>query len=157
MVEGIVIRPGVPEDAQAIAGILRELGWVEHMAAETPEQSERRIAERITAYLNSDSHSLYIAATTDGAVAGYCAVHWLPYLLLAGPEGYVSELFIAASARGRGLGAYLLEQVAAEARRRGCSRLMLINNKVRESYQRSFYAKQGWRERENIANFILEL
>ena len=34
---------------------------------------------------------------------------------------------------------------------------MLINLRKRESYQRQFYAKQGWDERVDAANFILPL
>lgn len=34
---------------------------------------------------------------------------------------------------------------------------MLVNSRERESYQRQFYQKQGWIERENIANFIYKL
>jgi hypothetical protein len=34
---------------------------------------------------------------------------------------------------------------------------MLLNHKERESYQREFYRKQGWIERETVANFIYPL
>ncbi|MEH1930268.1 hypothetical protein [Nostoc sp.] len=34
---------------------------------------------------------------------------------------------------------------------------MLLNHKERESYQREFYRKQGWVERETVANFIYPL
>ena len=73
------------------------------------------------------------------------------------PEGYVSELFIKEQARGQGIGARLLEAVQAEARNRGCTRLMLLNVRKRESYQRGFYAKHGWEERPEAANFIFRL
>jgi hypothetical protein len=43
------------------------------------------------------------------------------------------------------------------AREKGCDRLMLTNAKQRQSYKRSFYHKCGWREREEIANFVLVL
>ena len=78
-------------------------------------------------------------------------------LRLKGPEGYVSELFIAGSERGKGVGSKLLEAVKEEATKRGCARLMLLNLKNRESYQRGFYKKQGWIEREEVANFVLRL
>jgi GNAT superfamily N-acetyltransferase len=84
-------------------------------------------------------------------------VHYLPYFFLPGPEGYVSELFISAEARGQGIGTALLEQVIAEARRRGCARLSLINSRTRESYQRKFYEQHGWNERIEIAVFVLPL
>ena len=90
-------------------------------------------------------------------MVGYAAVHWLPYLLLAGPEGYVSELFVRDSEQGKGVGTKLLEVVKREAEERGCSRLMLLNMRYRESYQRGFYKKLGWQEREDAANFVLQL
>nr|RNJ69245.1 MAG: N-acetyltransferase [Leptolyngbya sp. IPPAS B-1204] len=76
---------------------------------------------------------------------------------LSAPEGFVSELFVDQAHRGQGIGSLLLDTVQTEARVRGCSRLMLVNSRERESYQRQFYQKQGWIERENIANFIYKL
>ena len=93
----------------------------------------------------------------NGAVLGYVAVHWVPYLIHTGPEGYISELFIRESARGQGIGARLLETVEAEAIRRGCTRLMLLNMRQRESYQREFYSKHGWEERPQAANFMKKI
>lgn len=51
-------------------------------------------------------------------IVGYIAVHWLPYLFLPAPEGYVSELFVSESVRGQGIGTQLLETVTIEAKRR---------------------------------------
>ncbi len=104
-----------------------------------------------------DSRLILVAELPSGEVAGYCAVHWLPYLILTGPEGYVSELFIKEEFRGQGVGSQLLETIKAKARDRGCSRLMLLNMRKRESYKRQFYSKQGWEERSEAANFILPL
>jgi GNAT superfamily N-acetyltransferase len=64
---------------------------------------------------------------------------------------------VRAAHRGQGVGGRILEAIKAEAQRRGCSRLMLLNLRIRESYQRQFYAKQGWEERSEAANFILPL
>jgi GNAT superfamily N-acetyltransferase len=66
----------------------------------------------------------------------------------------VSELFIAESRRGQGIGARLLDTVAEEARSRGCARLLLLNIRKRESYERGFYRKHGWIEWEDAAVFI---
>jgi len=104
-----------------------------------------------------NSHTLYVAEDKEGSLLGYTNVHWLPYLFLAGPEGYVSELFIAQAARGQAVGSRLLQAVKEEARSRGCSRLSLLNMRDRESYQRGFYAKDGWEERPDAANFVFEL
>ncbi|NJR65920.1 MAG: GNAT family N-acetyltransferase [Leptolyngbyaceae cyanobacterium CRU_2_3] len=80
-----------------------------------------------------------------------------PLSFLLAPEGYVSELFVHESVRGQGIGTQLLEAVKAEAESRGCSRLLLVNSRSRDSYKRKFYEKQGWQEREDMANFVYRL
>ena len=69
-----------------------------------------------------------MAQNGEGEIIGYCAVHWLPYLMMPGPEGYVSELFLNQSSRGLGIGGQLLKTIKAEAEKRGCSRLMLLKS-----------------------------
>lgn len=76
---------------------------------------------------------------------------------MAGPEGYLSELFLRDDARGQGIGRQLLKIIEAEARTSGCQRLSLMNLRTRESYQRQFYLKAGWHERSEAANFVLTL
>ena len=84
-------------------------------------------------------------------------MHWLPYLFLAEPEGYISEIFVDEQFREKGIGKALLKTVETEAGTRGCSRLMLCNSRARDSYKREFYQKHGWHERDAIANLILKL
>jgi GNAT superfamily N-acetyltransferase len=141
-------------DSQALAVILRETGWFDVMASESFEESEKRVRNLLSQGLSDKSHSIYVAADQENIPAGYISAHWLPHLFLSGPEGYVSELFVSASARGGGIGAALLDAVRNEAKLRGCSRLSLLNGRQRESYHRKFYEKQGWEERPGMANFI---
>ncbi len=107
--------------------------------------------------LADECHSVFVATGPKDNIIGYASVHWLPYLFLPGPEGFVSECFVVESYRGMGVGSRLLEAVKSEARQRGCTRLELVNFKQRESYQRGFYAKQGWEERSLAANFVYML
>ena len=145
------------DDAPAISKILRDLGWLEHLQEESFQETEQRIQKHIALCLQDESHTMFVAENSHGEVIGYTAVHWLPYLLLKAPEGYVSELFIADSERGKGIGSQLLEVVKEEAKRRGCSRLSLLSITHRESYKRGFYTKRGWTEREDASNFVLVL
>ena len=152
----VKIRKVEIEDASRLAEILRSFGWFAAFENEDAETSVERVRRHLSLCLADDSHSMYVAEV-DGRVLGYTSVHWLPYLLLAGPEGYVSELFVQQEGRSQGLGTRLLEAIKQEARQRGCVRLMLLNNRGRESYQRQFYAKNGWQERPEMANFIYRL
>lgn len=153
----ITIRHAQVQDARAITHIIHEIGWFDHLKLESTDITEQRIRRHLALCLADDSHSIFVAENENGKVVGYSSVHYLPYFFLLGPEGYISELFIATEARGQGIGSLLLEQIIAEARRRGCSRLSLINSRTRESYQRKFYEQRGWKERTEVAAFVLPL
>ena len=153
----IKITPSKVEDAQAIAQILHELNCFDHLQKEKLSETESRIAKHLKNYNTNCSHTLLVAKNIEGKVIGYVAVHWLPYLILKSPEGYISELFVQESFRGKGIGQKLLEAVKKEAKKRNCSRLNLLNNRNRPSYKRGFYQKLGWEERTNMANHILKL
>ena len=151
------IRLATPADVPAIAALLRGLGWFAFINDEATARTETRAKKHLGLCMADDSHTVLVAEDAIGAVLGYAAVHWLPYLMLPGPEGYVSDLFVTEAARGQGLGTRLLEAVRDMAVSRGCSRLMLVNRRTRESYKRGFYRKLGWEERDEFANFVLHL
>jgi GNAT superfamily N-acetyltransferase len=140
------VRNAEATDASGIAAIVRE---------SFPGAGDEQVARHLSACLAEESHLVLAAVTGDSEIAGYVSVHWLPYLFLPGPEGFVSELFVREGQRGRGAGRMLLAAVKKEAARRGCARLSLLNMRGRPSYERQFYAKDGWTERPEAANFIL--
>lgn len=150
----IEIREARQNDVPAITEILRELGWFAHMTAESPAAIEAHVALQLALCQADKSHLVFVAEAAGEEVMGYISVPWLPYLIHAGPEGYISELFIKDNARDYGIGSRLLEIVESEAIRRGCTRLDLLNMRQRESYKRKFYTKQGWEERPQAANFV---
>jgi len=153
----IRIRKAEATDVPAIADLLKSLGLFNHINVEAVSTSQERLLKHLALCTSDDSHLVLVAQTPGGEIAGYCAVHWLPSFILIGAEGYVSELFIRDEFRGQGIGGQLLETVKTEALNRGCSRLMLFNLRIRESYKRQFYAKHGWEERPDAANFVLQL
>ncbi len=151
----VTIRPVIAEDAAAIEAIFRELGWFPHIDAELPADTQARISRHIALCLADKSHTVLVAETSTHEVVGYISVHWLPYLMLAGPEGFISELFVKESERGKGIGHKLLDAAKERAMERGCGRLQLMTGKNRASYE--IYQKLGWKERPEIADFILPL
>ena len=148
------IRKATVDDARELAVLLQGLGWFESLSAGAIGTLTEQVKARLGECLADDSHLILVAEDANGKIAAYGSVHWLPYLFLSGPEGYVSELFVNAEARGKGIGRELLGAIEKTARARGCQRLSLINLRSRESYQRQFYIKAGWRERSEAANFI---
>ena len=153
----ITIRDAAPEDAPAIDAVLRALGWFTHMDDISPAATQARIGRQIEVRCPPDGDNTLLVAETDArGVVGYLFVHWLPNLIF-GDEGYVSELFVLPEARGQGVGTALLDAVKRLGIARGCVRLTLFNRRERESYQRGFYQKHGWIERDDAALFMYYL
>ncbi len=153
----IAIRDAVPEDAPAIDAVLRSLGWFTHLDDIPSDETRARIARVITEKCSPGGDNTLLVAESDAQrVVGYLFVHWLPNLIFGG-EGYVSELFILPDARGHGIGGALLEEAKRRGVARGYQRLTLFNRRERESYQRGFYPKHGWVERDDTALFMFNL
>jgi GNAT superfamily N-acetyltransferase len=135
----------------------RELGWLEWIGKNEPTKVEQTMAQRLAESQTDESHVALVAEDRQGTVLGYTAMHFLPYFMMPGPEAYVSELFMTAEARGKGVGRLLLKHLEGLAKERGCCRMMLFTGRHRESYERGFYKKQGWRERPEAASFVRNL
>lgn len=156
----ITIREARLEDSSDIATVLHSLGWFEQIKNETLAQTRQHIVERIEQCQHEQVDTLLVAVRIDDVsksrVVGYIAVHWFTSLI-RGTEGYVSELFLLPSETGQGVGSRLIESVRIYAQERGCRRLLLMNCRARESYQRGFYTKHGWEETPDGAFFSLAL
>lgn len=154
----IKVRRANNEDVPIITEIVRKLGWFPHVEKESDLAGERRVALQLELLDADDSHTVLVAEDEDeGTVAGYVSVHWLPYMILEGPEGYISELFVREEARGKGVGKALLDDIRELAVAKNCSRLMLISSREREAAEREFYQNFGFVERPEMANWILSL
>jgi len=149
-----VIRKAKVDDAHKLASLIKAIGWFDAFNSEEVDVLAERVKVRLEQCLADGSHSTFVAEASGGEITGYGSVHWLPYLFMSGPEGFVSELFVSEGARGQGVGRELLSVIESEARVRGCQRLSLTNLRNRESYRRQFYLKAGWHERSEAANFI---
>lgn len=88
-------------------------------------------------------HRHYVVAhegadDADGAaIVGYAGLAW------AGDEAYVQTIAVAASHRGRRLGAALLRELLAEAVRRGCATVDL-EVRATDPVAQGLYAKAGF-------------
>jgi GNAT superfamily N-acetyltransferase len=149
------IREARVDDALAMAGILREIGWSEKRNALKLEEVSRPIEELIRhANKDQDGHMVIVAVDEGDKVVGFTNVHWVPFIMLGSIEGYVSDLFVSPKASGKGSGRLMIERIMEEGRKRGCIRLMVTNGKDKPSYKRGFYKSHGWTERPRVANFV---
>lgn len=110
--------------------------------------------ERAVRLCTGSTERELIVAEREGRIAGYVAVHWIPFPMLAGTEAYISDLIIDSALRGAGIGSRLIAEVERRARERGCARLMLNNRMAADSFTRGFYAKLGFRHRDDFANMV---
>lgn len=144
-------------DAPGIADLLSEITELRSVVSENRAGMIARVERELALAIASPQSAVLVATSEAGQIVGYCAVHWVPFLFLPGPEAYVTELFVQPNTRSEGVGTALLQHAEAKAREHGCSRLALLNGRDGESYRRQFYAKRGWIERDKMANFILPL
>ncbi|MBM4148258.1 MAG: GNAT family N-acetyltransferase [Lentisphaerae bacterium] len=146
------IRPYRPSDSAGIARLIAD-----YRAEQSgPVVDQEAVAATLARFLSSTQDRILVAEL-KGNVTGYVAFHLLPLPLIQGTEAYVSDLLVAGTMRGGGIGSRLLRAVEDEARAHGCVRLMLNNHKTELSYTRGFYGKHTFRERVDFANFVKPL
>ena len=102
----VTIRKASLADAGRLADLLRAIALFLAVQAEDAGETLERVQRHLAQCLQDASHSVFLAEGKDQAPVAYAAVHWLPYLILRGPEGFVSELFVDQAARGQGVGVF---------------------------------------------------
>lgn len=147
----IIIRPLKPSDIADIMQLHRELGWNPAFKADGST-----LKQRLEALITGES-ALLLVAELKGKVVGYIHGEIVTYLLFAGREMLVSELFVMESVRGQGVGKALLSAIESEAVSQKCFRISVLNSRERESYKRGFYPSLGYEERPHTANFTKRL
>ncbi len=149
------VRKAIGEDASFIAEILREIGWSERRNSIPLEEVTNPIKSLIEHSIKDpEGHTIHVAVDEEDKVIGFTTVHWVPFVMLGGIEGYVTDLFVSPSASGMGAGNLLIDAVKEEGKSRDAYRLMVTNGKEKPSYERGFYNKAGWTERPKVANFV---
>jgi GNAT superfamily N-acetyltransferase len=151
------VRSATPSDAAGIADVIVSIAELKSVATVPIKEVRARVSRALQLVGDFGASMVLVGVTEDGVVAGYCAMHWAPFLFFQGPECYISELFVRPGDRGSGLGTELLREAESRARQRGCVRLSLLNGKDSQCYKRGFYAGRNWEERQHMANFILPI
>jgi ribosomal protein S18 acetylase RimI-like enzyme len=68
-----------------------------------------------------------VAVDEEDNMVEFTNVHWVPFMMLGGWEGYLSDVFVSPYASGKGAGKMLVEAVMEEGKKRGCTRLIPTN------------------------------
>ncbi|HZH06453.1 MAG TPA: GNAT family N-acetyltransferase [Lautropia sp.] len=120
----VLIRSVLPTDETAWRGLWRD--YCGFYDARLPDEVTSRTWKRI---LDPDSAIMCIVAEVDGQVYGFanCVVHENTWETQ--PVCYLEDLFVAAAARGHGVGRALLEWLRNAMRAEGWARLYWVTDK----------------------------
>jgi GNAT superfamily N-acetyltransferase len=116
----VKVRPAVAEDFEAVTALLEELG--RPRVSEATRDGCLAMFER---HLDDDRAAHLVAENQEGAVVGFCSLHFRDRLNYATPDAWVPDLIVTESARRRGVGRALLGEAERLARERGCWMLTL--------------------------------
>jgi len=129
----MLIRAMAEEDAADVAALCGELGY---------PAAAGDVAQRWTRLAGREDHAVFVA-DDDGRVAGWAHVHD-DWTLETGHTAELMGLVVSQSRRGAGLGRALVAEAERWARARGCPRLRVRSNVIREDAHR-FYDALGYR------------
>lgn len=114
---GAVVRPAMPGDAMALAGLCAAHAAYERLAYDTDGH-----AARLAQVLQSGRLQAWLAVQ-DGRAVGYASATLDCATLTARPFVHLDCLYLDPAARGQGLGLALLDAVVGHARALGCAQL----------------------------------
>ena len=133
----ISIRPAIEQDVESVIRLIAQLGY--------PDLALLGFKETYNSALRHPAMTV-IVCEDDGVVVGLATISRRPQLRLRADLITIDEFVVADNARGRGIGRALLEHIKAMAAKGGARRLELNTNRLRESYRRAFYLKNGFTE-----------
>jgi len=135
LAEPVKIRPARRGDQQAIAAMLKELGY--HNAADSNTQLW---------VLNHPEIDVFVAVDHLDRAIGFISLSHRPQLRLRGRIATIDELVVAAPWRGKGVGSRLIATAVERAKALSARRVELLTYPDRLSGQRAFFAKIGFVE-----------
>lgn len=130
------VREACAEDAGAIVRLLGELGY---------PGCDAFIDRRLRQQLDHPDASLLVAEGEDGSLLGLISLHFIVQLALDGDFCRISYLCVDSTARGKGVGALLIQAAEQCALARGCDRMELHCDARREAAHR-FYDRLGYED-----------
>ncbi len=131
----LTIRDLRPKDSSWLPPVIDAFGY-------KPPPNLQQLVEMVLAC----PQARCFVAERDGQPLGYALTVQRVALCYQCAPVWLEELAISPEATGQGIGSVLLQHCEQYARELGADQLVLTNRRTRESYQRSFYAKRGYKE-----------
>lgn len=132
MSEDLKVRDATPADLPQLVPLLDELGYP--VGAEV-------LADRFARYSAKGEQAL--VAERDDEITGLLTLHVTPVLHRAGPVGRITNLVVAESAHGQGVGRALMDVAEERLWAEGCVLIEVTSNRKRTDAH-AFYEKLGY-------------
>jgi ribosomal protein S18 acetylase RimI-like enzyme len=113
-------RLATPDDTRGLLEMMREFNAIEMIAW------DERIERGLRALFADASKGRVIVGEADGAIFGYVVVTWGFDLEFGGPDAFITEVYVRADRRGRGLGRELVQAAERIAREGGAGAVHLM-------------------------------
>ncbi|MEW6128243.1 MAG: GNAT family N-acetyltransferase [Acidobacteriota bacterium] len=138
MTHKIKLRQATASDMESVHQLIVALGY--------PDISKEKFHEGFNAVINHADSTVFLATDGSEKPLGLMTLSKRPQLRLAGMILCIDELAVLNEARGSGIGSALLDKAKAFAGEIQAVRIELHTNRMRESYRRQFYLKNGFIE-----------
>jgi GNAT superfamily N-acetyltransferase len=144
VVEELKIRDAVIQDADQIAGLLKELGY-----PNTAPFAAQKIRE-----LSNGENDTVLVAEIVGRVLGVAHLHVAELFHEQGRLGRIMALVVTSSERRRGIGRKLMAKLETAAHKAGCVKMEITSGGHRNDAH-EFYGSLGYVEKRR--RFVKEL
>ncbi|HEX6459117.1 MAG TPA: GNAT family N-acetyltransferase [Thermoleophilaceae bacterium] len=134
------VRSAEPRDFDAVTLLLESLG-----RQEVTDATRDRCREIYAAQVSDPGADHLVAEDHEGAIVGFCSLHFRKRLNYTTPEAWVPDLIVSEKLRRSGIGKALLEHAEQRAIERGCWALSLESAHHRVEAHR-FYGAFGMRD-----------
>jgi ribosomal protein S18 acetylase RimI-like enzyme len=147
----VPIRQASVADVDLVAPLFDAYRQFYRQPADLP-RARRFLAER----LSQRQSTVLVAEAMDGVALGFVQLYQCFSSIRAAPVFILSDLFVAPSARGGGVGRLLMEAAARFARATGAVGLELATARTNAPAQR-LYESLGWQRDEMFYQYGLDL
>jgi ribosomal protein S18 acetylase RimI-like enzyme len=128
----LIVREAAPRDADALAGLLGELGY---------PTDAKAVRTRLATLRKAGDPPL---VADEGGPVGCLTWHVTPVLHRPTAVGRVTMLVVAKQARGRGIGTALVKSAEDRLRKAGCA-LVEVTSNIELGGAHEFYKSRGYR------------
>lgn len=147
----VSIRQATVADVSLVAPLFDAYRQFYRQPADLP-RAHRFLTER----LSQRQSTVLVAQSANGEALGFVQLYPCFSSIRAAPVFILSDLFVAPSARGRGVGRLLMESAARLARATGAVGLELATARTNATAQR-LYESLGWQRDEVFYQYGLDL